>query len=67
MTKLKTNESLLRALKSASGRVLSSEDIEKQRVSFILGSLKASSGVTREKVRGDSAKTGRQESLGDTV
>lgn len=50
MTALKTKESTLRALKDASGRRLSSEELEKQRISFIMGSMKSDSGMTREAV-----------------
>jgi hypothetical protein len=50
MTELKTKDSLLRALKRASTRAPSAEEMEKQRVSFILGSIGVNSGVTRDQV-----------------
>jgi hypothetical protein len=50
MTQLKTKESTLSALKKAAGRRLTQEEIQKQRVSFIMGSLDAKSSITREKV-----------------
>jgi hypothetical protein len=50
MTDLKTRESLLAALRSASRREPTAEEIEKQRVSFILGSLKEKNTMSREKV-----------------
>jgi hypothetical protein len=51
MIELKTQESLLRALKQAAARRLTAEELEKQRVSFIVGSLKESSAVTRARIR----------------
>ena len=50
MTELKTKASTLRALEDAVRRPLTSEEIEKQRVSFVMGSLDAESSMTREKV-----------------
>ncbi len=50
MTELKTKESTLRALEDAARRELSWEEIQKQRVSFVMGSLGAESSITREKV-----------------
>lgn len=50
MTELKTKESLLAALRNASTREPTAEEIEKQRVSFILGSLKEKNTMSREKV-----------------
>jgi hypothetical protein len=51
MVELKTQESLLRALKRAAARRLTAEELEKQRVSFIVGSLKENSAVTRARIR----------------
>jgi len=51
MTQLKTNESLLSALRKASSRVITAEELHKQRVSFIMGSTNAKSGVTRAKIQ----------------
>jgi hypothetical protein len=50
MIELKTKESTLKALKKAAGRRLTPEEIHKQRISFIMGSLDAKSSITREKV-----------------
>lgn len=50
MTNLKTNESLLNKLNEAARRPTSADELYKQRVSFIMGSLKDSSTVTRAKV-----------------
>ena len=50
VTKLKTKESTLQALQSAARRTLTPEEIQKQRVSFVMGSLDSESPVTREKV-----------------
>jgi len=51
MTNLKTKESTLNALQQASRRPLTAEELQKQRVSFIMGSLKKESPVTRAKVQ----------------
>lgn len=51
MTYLKTKESTLEALKNASRRSLTHDEVEKQRISFIMGSLNKESSVTRAKVK----------------
>ena len=50
MTELKTSDTLLAALRNNSTRSLSSQELHDQRVSFILGSLKETSHVTRARV-----------------
>jgi Ca2+-binding EF-hand superfamily protein len=50
MTDLKTKQSTLEALEAAARRPLTPEEIRKQRVSFVMGSLDADSSITREKV-----------------
>jgi hypothetical protein len=50
MTELKTKESTLTALKKAARQRLTQDEIQKQRVSFVMGSLDAKSSITREKV-----------------
>ncbi|AVH40555.1 hypothetical protein G6M70_14085 [Agrobacterium tumefaciens] len=50
MTDLKTKESLLKSLRAAADRKLTAEELYKQRVSFIMGSLSDSSTVTRAQV-----------------
>jgi hypothetical protein len=50
MTSLKTKESTLQALAQASRHPPSANEIRKQRVSFIMGSLDKESAVTRAKV-----------------
>jgi hypothetical protein len=50
MTDLKTSESLLSALRRAA-TTPSAEEIEQQRVSFIMGSLSERSSVTRARVQ----------------
>jgi hypothetical protein len=50
MTELKTNEATLKALKRAARRPLTPDEIQKQRISFVMGSLDAKSSITREKV-----------------
>jgi hypothetical protein len=51
MTELKTKDSLLRALESASTRTPTAKEIEAQRVSFVVGSLGDKSPMTRERVQ----------------
>ncbi len=48
---LKTQESLLKKIQSASARQLSAEELRKQKVSFVIGSLSSESSVTRAQVR----------------
>ncbi len=48
---LKTPESLLEKLRNASARSVTAEELHAQRVSFIMGSVKAESGITREQVQ----------------
>jgi hypothetical protein len=50
MTNLKTRPELLTALRKVATRELSASDLHKQRVSFVMGSLKQDSGVTRAQV-----------------
>ena len=56
MTDLKTPQSLLDALREAGTRPVSAEELHAQRVSFIMGSVKAESGITREQVQRELAK-----------
>ena len=51
MTGMKTDESLLDALRRATAKTPSAEELEKQRISFIMGTLKPDSSVTRAKVQ----------------
>jgi hypothetical protein len=51
MAELKTNESLLRALRRAASGSLTTEEVQRQRVSFIMGSLKDTSYMTRSRVK----------------
>lgn len=50
MEQLKTRESLLSALRQASVRTPTAEELQKQRISFIMGSLNSESSVTRAQV-----------------
>lgn len=50
MTELKTDASLLSALHRASAHTPTAEELQKQRVSFIMGTISDRSGVTRAKV-----------------
>jgi hypothetical protein len=48
---LKTNPSLLEALKRSAERTPTSAEIEEQRVSFIMGALKTTNNITRSEVQ----------------
>lgn len=50
MTDLKTSESLLKALRNSATRVPTAAELEKQRVSFVMGSLGQNSTATRAQV-----------------
>lgn len=50
MTGLRASTALLDTLRQASQRRPSADEIRKQRVSFIMGSLKPNSTVSRERV-----------------
>ncbi len=50
MTNLKTKESLLSNLKAAAKRPTSPDELRKQRVSFIMGTLKDNSTVTKSQI-----------------
>ncbi len=50
MTKIKTQPDLIRALKKAASLELSADDVHRQRVSFVMGTLKEKSDITRAKV-----------------
>jgi hypothetical protein len=50
MADLKTDEGLLRALKVASSRKPTAAELHRQRVSFIMGIVKDTSGITRARV-----------------
>lgn len=47
---LRTSPELLRAIKQASTRTQTAEEIKEQRISFVYGSLGAKSAVTRAQV-----------------
>ncbi len=51
MTDLKDDKELLSALRRASTYRPTAEELARQRVSFILGSLGDSSGVTRDRIQ----------------
>ena len=50
VVQLKTNESLLQAIRRASQHVPTAEELHRQRVSFIISAIKKDSGVTRARV-----------------
>jgi len=50
MTNLRTDDALLRKLEAAASKTLSADELRKQRISFIMGTLKDNSTVTRAKI-----------------
>lgn len=51
MGELKTDEGLLRALQRAASQDLTADEVRRQRISFVVGSLKDSNTVSKERVR----------------
>ena len=51
MTDLKTSEKLLEALRKSATRAPTAEEIEKQRVSFVMGSLGRESTATKAQIK----------------
>ncbi len=51
MTELRTDQALINRLTNAAAGELTSEEVNKQRISYILGTLKDESTVTRAKIR----------------
>ncbi len=51
MTELRTNEALLDALRRASPRTPSFDQLDKQRLSFVMGALPEENDMTREEVQ----------------
>lgn len=51
MTELRTSEALLATLAEASRRGVTAEELRQQRISFIVGSLKGTSTITRLRVQ----------------
>ena len=51
MTNLKTDESLLEALRSAAQRRPSADEVQRQRVSFILSAVNQGEGVTKSRIQ----------------
>jgi hypothetical protein len=47
----KTDEALLQALRAAASRRLTPDEIQRQRVSFVVSSLKNMNSISRERVR----------------
>ena len=48
---LKTDPILLAALQASLAQPQTPEEVEQQRLSFVMGSLKSSNGITRARVR----------------
>ncbi|MFN7319604.1 MAG: hypothetical protein ACK5TM_01020 [Methylobacterium sp.] len=51
MTELRTSEALLTALKEASSRSPSFDQLDKQRLSFVMGALPEDNKMTRDEVQ----------------
>ena len=51
MTDLRTDEALLRALERAASQTPTIKQIDKQRISFVMGALPNDNGMTREQVQ----------------
>lgn len=51
MTNLWTDQALIKRLELAAAHELTAEEVNKQRISYILGTLKDESTVTRSKIR----------------
>lgn len=51
MTELRTNEALLRALEKAASRTPSYTQMDKQRLSFVMGALPEDNKMTRDQVQ----------------
>lgn len=51
MSDIRNREELLRALRAAASRPRSDNEVEEQRLSFIMGNFDESSGVTRERIK----------------
>lgn len=51
MVKLVTSPRLLETLRAAAGRILTRDEIDEQRVSFVYGQLSHDNSITREQIR----------------
>jgi hypothetical protein len=51
MADAKTRSELISALQKSAKTKISAEELQAQRISFIMGTLKKDSGITREKVQ----------------
>ena len=51
MTDLKTSETLLEALRKSASNEMSADELNEQRVSFIMGSMRSNSPITRAQVQ----------------
>lgn len=51
MTNLRTNEALLKALTESSTRTPAMDQLDKQRLSFVMGALPEDNDMTREQVQ----------------
>lgn len=50
MTHLETSPALLEAIRKASVTELTADEVRRQRVSFVMGTLKDQSSITRDRV-----------------
>lgn len=51
MTELRTSQTLLDALRKASERTPTEEELREQRVSFIMGTIRDDAHITRDRVK----------------
>lgn len=62
LNELKTDPSLLEALKRSAGHKPTAAEIEEQRLSFVMGALKTSNNITRAEVQDILAQQGGKRS-----
>jgi len=53
MKTMKTDEKLLKALKKSAQKMMTGKEIHEQKISFIIGSSKNDSAITRERVEAE--------------
>ena len=53
MKTMKTDANLLKTLEKSAGKTMTGKEIQQQKISFIMGSLKDDSTITRERVEAE--------------
>lgn len=48
---LQTDETVLKKLKDAASRKMTADEVQEQRVSFVLGTMKTDNALTREQIK----------------